>query len=233
MAEPAIAGEDVGQQRGGAPDEPAATDPTHRAEDLWRLFEQAHVRTQARIVDYAERAEARGAVARRSRITALSLFSLGALAPVLAGRIAGLGDRWATGPAPKFLETVWGMPATFAGTAICFFLWALAGGLALFDHRFGASRSWMRDRQTQARLEALAVSLRYAWVARLAKSKGDISDAATVKDLADLISTHVTAREALTEAQTGAWVEQVRTQLAAFDETLTSAEAAGLAQPRA
>jgi hypothetical protein len=232
MAEPAVADEYVLQQRRGFPDEPAASDPAHRAENLWRLFEKANVRTQARIVDYAERVEAKGAVARQLRVTALSLFGLGALAPLLASLMEALRNG-AIGPAQKVLETVSEMPATFSGTAIGLFLWALAGGLALFDQRFGASRSWMRDRQVQARLEALAVSLRYAWIARLAKSKGAISDAATVKDLADLISTHVTALEALTETETGAWVEQVRTQLAAFDETLKSTEAAAQTQSRA
>ena len=188
-----------------------------RSKKLWRLFETAHVRTQARIVDYAERAEANGAVARRLRLAALSMFILGASAPVLASLMEGLRDGWAIGPAQKILENLWETPATFPGTAIGYVLLALAGGLVLFDQRFGASRSWRRDRQAQARLEALAVSLRYAWAARLAKSEGAISHAATVKDLADLILTHVTAIEALSEAETGAWVEQVRTRLAAFD----------------
>jgi hypothetical protein len=229
MAEPAIAGADVGQQRGGVPDEPAAFTPAHRAEGLWRLFEQAQARTQVRIVDYAERAEAKGALARRLRIAALSLFSLGALAPLLATLTAGLGDGWASGPAQKILENVWQTPATFPGTAIGYVLLALAGGLALFDQRFGASRSWRRARRTQARLEALAVSLHYAWAARLAKSGSALLDAVTVKDLAELIRAHVAA----TESEAGAWGEQVRAQLDSFDQRPKSTEAAAQAPPRA
>ena len=210
MAEPAVADEYVRQQRGGFPDEPAAF------EELWRLFETAHVRTQAHIVDYAERAEANGAVARRLRLAALSMFILGASAPVLASLTEGLRDGWAIGPAQKILENLWEIPATFPGMAIGYVLLALAGGLVLFDQRFGASRSWMRDRQAQARLEALAVGSRYAWAARLAKSEGAISHAATIKDLTDLILTHVAAIEALGEAETGEWGEQFRTRLDFF-----------------
>lgn len=211
MAEPAVADAALRQERDGCPHEPAAFDPAQRAEDLWRLFEMAHVRTQAQIVDYAERAAAKGAVARGRRIAALSLAVLGVLTPGLAALRDGLRDGW----------------------AISFGLLALAGGLALFDQLFGASQSWMRDRQVQARLETLAVSLRYAWAARLAKSGAAISDAATVKDLADLILTHAAAVEALTGGEAGAWVEHFRPRLAAFDPTLGSTDAAAQAPPPA
>jgi hypothetical protein len=103
--------------------------------------------------------------------------------------------------------------------------------LALYDQVFGASRSWLRERRAQARLEALAISLRYAWAARLAKSGSAITDAATVNDLADLILAHVTAVEALTESQAGAWGEPFRSQLAALEQAPKSTAAAAQAPP--
>jgi len=226
MAEPAVADEGLRQNRDGFALEPAAFDPARRAEGLWRLFEAAHVHTQVRIVDYAERAEASGAVARRIRIAALSLAALGALTPMLVRLGEALGVGWAIGAARQIRENAREMLAIFPGTAIGWGLLAFAAGLALFDQMFGASRSWMRDRQTQARLEALAVGLRYAWAARLAKSGCALSDAATAKDLAGLILTHVSATEALTETESGDWAEQVRTQLDAFDPKPASTEAA-------
>jgi hypothetical protein len=211
MAEPAVADAGLRQEGDRLPDEPAAVDPAHRADSLWRLFETAHARTQALIVDYAERAAAKGAAARRLQIAALSLSVFGVLAPGLASLMGDLRDGWPIGYA----------------------LLALAGGLALYDQVFGASRSWMRQRRAQARLEAQAVSLRYAWAARLANSGGAMSDAATVKDLADLILAHVTAVEALTEAEAEAWDEPFRSRLAAFDQTPKSTESAAQAPPRA
>ena len=182
MAEPAVADDRLGQDREGFPDAPAALDPERRAEGLWRLFERAHVQTQAHIVQLAERAERTGAVARRLRVAALWCLSLGALALALARPLENLRETQAAS-----LET-----------AIGYVLLALAGGLALLDPLFGASRSWRRARQAQARLEALAVSLRYAWAARLARSGGAVADAAMAQDLADLIRTHGVALEALT-----------------------------------
>jgi hypothetical protein len=203
MAEPAVADAGLRQERNGFAIEPAAFDPARRADGLWRLFETAQARTQARIVDCAERVAVKGAAARRLRLAALSLLVLGVVAPALASRMAGPQDGWAIGYA----------------------LLALAGGLALYDQVLGASRSWMRERRAQARLEALAVSLRYAWAARLAKSGSAISDAATVKDLADLILAHVSDVDALTAAEPGAWEEPFRTHLAAFGQTPQSSEA--------
>lgn len=193
MAEPAVAGEYVRQRRDGVAD----------AEGLWRLFESAHAGTQASIVDYAERARAKGAVVRRLRLVVVSLFILGASAPALAGQLSDLRDMAAIGYA----------------------LLTLADGLALIDQVFGLSRSWTRCRQAQARLEALAVSLRYAWAARLAKSGGAISDAVAT-DLAALILTHLTAIEALTEAETGMWVEHLRARLAPYPQAMNSPLAA-------
>lgn len=209
MAEPAVADTGLRKEGGGFPDEPASADPAHRAESLWRLFEAAQARTQALIVDHAARGAAKAAAARRLRIAALSLAVLGVLAPGLASLMGGLQNGWTIGYA----------------------LLALAGGLALYDQVFGASRSWLGERRAQARLEALAVSLRYAWAARLAKSQGALSDAATVRDLADLILRHVTAVEALTKA--GAWDEPFSSQLAALDQTPRSIAATAQAPPRA
>lgn len=199
MAEPAVAGDYIRQ-----PGDSFADAPAQRAEHLWRLFDAAHAGTEACIVDCAERAQAKGAVVRGLRITVLSLLVLAASASVLAGPLGDLQD----------------------GAAIGGVLLAFAGGLALFDRVFGVSRSAVRDRHAQARLEALAVSLRYAWVARLAKSGDAISDAAAARDLADLILTHVAAIEGLTEAETGAWIEPVRIQLRPFQQTPPSTEAA-------
>lgn len=230
MAEPAVVDECLRQERDGFPEEPAASDPARRADGVRRLFDSAHALTQARIVDFAERAERKGAVARRLRIAAFSSFILGGLALALARPLEALRDGRASGPNPKILEGVWEMLATDPRTAIGYALLALAGALALYDQLFGASRSWMRARQAQTRLEALAVSLRYAWAARLAKSGGAVSDAATVKDLADLILNHVTALEALSEAETGAPVEQFRAQLDSFGRELNLTDVAAQAQ---
>lgn len=206
MAEPAVAGEYVRSPGDGAPDA-----PTRRAERLWRLFDAAHAGTEACIVDCAERAQAKSAAVRGLRISILSLFVLGAFAPALAGQ---LGNRQ-------------------EGAAIGYVLLALAGGLALVDQVFGVTRSWMRRRQTQARLEASLVSLRYAWAARLAKSGGAIPDAAVAADLADLIRAHLVAVEALAGAETGAWAAQLRAQLSRFDQTQTAPQGPPHAPSRA
>lgn len=195
MAEPAVAGEYVRRPHDGASDAPA-----RRAERLWRLFEGARAGTEACIVDWAERARAKAAVVRGLRVGVRSLFVLGAFAPALAGPLGGLQH----------------------GAAVGYVLLALAGGLALVDQVFGVTRAWMRDRQALSRLEASAVSLRYAWVARVAKSGGAISDAAVASDLADLILAHLVTVEGLAETEAGAWVEQIRAQLGPYRQTRTS-----------
>jgi hypothetical protein len=215
MAEPAMAKEALRRDRDGVPDAP-------RADSLWRLFEAAHVRTQAHIADYAERAAAKGALARQIRIARLALAVLGVVAPGLAGLAHSLRHGWTIGAALKSVEAAWAAPAAIPGTAIGYVLLALAGGLLLFARVSGASQAGRRERQAQARLQALAVNLRYAWAARLAKAGGAVCDAATVKDLADLILTHAAAVDALTGSEAGAWTASFAAQLGATGDGTSS-----------
>lgn len=94
---------------------------------------------------------------------------------------------------------------------------ALAGALVIFDQFFDHSGSWMRFRQSQARLEVLLADLRFGWAELLTKCGGVIDDHPTATAFVTLLRGFVTKVEQLAEAETREWAERFRAQINAFD----------------
>jgi hypothetical protein len=190
----------------------AAWDGTFR-----QLFKAAVAHVEDRILDYDNKAAQRAKVAKRIRFWSLLLFALGTLAPILltfltkAAAVAGVGgtakDKW------TWIDWTAAVPFAEVG----YVLLATAGALVIFDQFFDASGSWIRFRQSQARLEVLLAEFRFDWAVLMTKSGGTYSNSTEAVEPVTLLRTFVSKVELLAEEETKEWAQRFNSRIAAFD----------------
>ena len=115
-----------------------------------------------------------------------------------------------------------------------YLLLALAGALIIFDQFFDSSGSWIRFRQSEARLQVLLAEFRFAWAGLMASSAGTITPT-RVTEFTTLLRDFVTKVEILAEEETTAWAQRFSERLSGFDRnpnlkvTLSTQQPAGIA----
>ena len=214
-------GDDRKLPHGGAyesfPDGPEAYREATADATLRRLFQAAVTHAQDRIDWYDDKAGELKAPSRRIRRLSLIFFSIGTLAPIIAGALVKLADLFGMNVKEPANWNWWDYAAHLPLAEIGYILLGIAGAAVIFDQFFDYSGSWMRFRQSQARLEVLLADLRFAWAELLAKSGGVVVDRPTAAGFVALLREFVTKIEQLAEAETKDWAEQFRARVAAFD----------------
>lgn len=116
-------------------------------------------------------------------------------------------------PDKNFVDWLAAIPFAEVG----YLLLAVAGALVVFDQFFDASGSWIRYRQSKARLEVLLAEFRFAWADTLTKFGGVITDRAQAQELTRLLRDFVSKVELLTEEETKEWARRFNERIEAFD----------------
>jgi hypothetical protein len=172
------------------------------------LFETAVAHAEDRIIWYSRKADYFAKLARRLRVGSLALFALGTLAPIVATLLLRLAALW--GQSDQAAH--W--PLAEAG----YVLLALAGALVIFDQFFGISSSWMRFRQSQARLEVILADLRFSWAGLMSKQAAS-TDSASRTECINVLREFVIKVELIAEAETREWASNFRSQIESFDRS--------------
>jgi hypothetical protein len=125
--------------------------------------------------------------------------------------VAGVGgtakDKW------TWIDWTAAVPFAEVG----YVLLATAGALVIFDQFFDASGSWIRFRQSQARLEVLLAEFRFDWAVLMTKSGGTYSNSTEAVEPVTLLRTFVSKVELLAEEETKEWAQRFNSRIAAFD----------------
>ena len=88
----------------------------------------------------------------------------------------------------------------------------------IFDQFFGYSSSWIRFRQSQAKLEVMLADLRFSWVALISAQDPDAESIQRTK-CSVLLHDFIVTVERLAEAETREWATNFRSQIDAFDQS--------------
>ncbi|MFZ1428622.1 MAG: SLATT domain-containing protein [Geminicoccaceae bacterium] len=201
----------------GFPDGPESYREATADVTLRQLFQAAVRHAQDRIDWYDGKAGRLKGPAQWIRWLALVFFALGTLAPLVAGVLIKLASLFGgTGEDPAQWNS-WDIAAQLPLAEIGYVLLGVAGASVIFDQFFDYSGSWIRFRQSQARLEVLLADLRFGWAELLAKCGGVIVDRPTAVGFVALLREFITKIEQLAEAETKEWAEQFRARVAAFD----------------
>jgi hypothetical protein len=182
---------------------------------LKALFRTAVSHAQSRIDWYEKKAAERARSAKRIRWWALVLFAIGTLAPIVVTLLFGVAEIFGSRKVNE-MNTI-DYIARFPLAEVGYVLLALAGALVVFDQFFDSSGSWIRFRQSQARLEVLLADLRFAWAERMVKNGGALTDRAQSVELAALLREFVTKVELLAEEETKEWAQRFTERINAFD----------------
>jgi SMODS and SLOG-associating 2TM effector domain 2 len=184
------------------PEAPEAYRDAGREATLKALFDAALIHAEDRIAWYDRKAGSCAQVARCLRVAALVLFALGTLAPIVGTLLVRLA-----------------IPAAQLPFAECgYVLLAIAGALVIFDQFFGVSSSWIRFRQSQARLEVMLAELRFSWAGLMAKYGTNAAMVDTAECIG-LLHDFVIRVERLSEEETREWAMNYQSQINAFDRS--------------
>ncbi len=173
---------------------------------LRRLFGAAVAHAEDRINWYSQKAGNRAKVAKRIRWLSLVLFAIGTLAPIVLTLVIKAAPILGT-------EALARIPLTEAG----YLLLAAAGALVIFDQFFDASGSWMRFRQSEARLEVLLAELRFGWAELMTRRAATVLDREQAVEFVALLRTFVIKVEMLAEEETKEWARRFNERIDAFD----------------
>lgn len=182
---------------------------------LSRLFSTAITHATDRIDWYDRKATERAVVAKRIRFLSLLLFALGTLAPILLTfliKIAAVGRRTDSMPS-RWLDLIADLPLAEIG----YVLLAIAGALVVFDQFFDASGSWIRFRQSQARLEVLLADFRFSWAQLMAQTEGSVVGKEPIVPFTSILRDFVIKIEWLAEDETKQWAKRFSQMIDAFD----------------
>ena len=141
----------------------AALDQTLRA-----LFQSATNHAQSRIEWYGENAQKKAFSAKSLRRWSLILFATGTIAPITIALLVSISKEFGGNDGGSVLYYAQSLPMAEVG----YLLLAIAGALIIFDQFFDASGSWIRFRQSEARLKVLLAEFRFAWAGVMARSGG-------------------------------------------------------------
>ena len=195
------------------------TRPDQYRGDAWdgtlsELFSTAVTHATDRIDWYDAKASERAAVAKRIRFTSLLLFALGTLAPILLTFLIRIA---AVGKTPNAPSSWLDMVATWPLAEIGYVLLAIAGALVVFDQFFDASGSWIRFRQSQARLEVLLADFRFSWAQAMAQAQGAVVGKDPLPPFTSMLRDFVIKVEWLAEDETKQWAKRFSQMIDTFD----------------
>jgi len=183
---------------------------------LRQLFLAAVNHAQERIAWYSEKAQERSKVAKGIRWWSLFLFAVGTLAPIFLVfllKLAAVAEQWKEPPTWDWLQWIASIPLAEVG----YVLLALAGALVIFDQFFDASGSWMRFRQSEARLRVLLAELRFTWAELLTKHRGNVAIPQAAFEFVKPLREFVSKVELLAEEETKEWSRRFNERIEAFD----------------
>ncbi|CAB3801362.1 SLATT domain-containing protein [Paraburkholderia fynbosensis] len=181
---------------------------------LGQLFSTAVTHATDRINWYDAKATERAAVAKRIRFMSLLLFALGTLAPILLTFLIKIA---AVGKTPNTPSTWLDMIAALPLAEIGYVLLAVAGALVVFDQFFDASGSWIRFRQSQARLEVLLADFRFSWAQAMAQAQGSLIGKERPPSFTAILRDFVIKVEWLAEDETKQWAKRFSQMIDTFD----------------
>lgn len=179
------------------------------------LFHAAVAHANSRIQWYGRNAGTKAATAKRLRKWSLILFAVGTIAPISVAFLLQITERFGSkGSTPSnFFDYFKLLPMAEVG----YLLLALAGALIIFDQFFDSSGSWIRFRQSEARLQVLLAEFRFAWAGLMARCGGTVTDATQVTAFTALARDFVTKVEILAEEETMAWAQRFSERISSFD----------------
>lgn len=195
------------------------TRPEQYRGDAWdgtlsELFSTAVTHATDRIDWYDAKAAERAAVAKRIRFMSLLLFALGTLAPILLTFLIKIA---AVGKTPNTPSSWLDMIAALPLAEIGYVLLAIAGALVVFDQFFDASGSWIRFRQSQARLEVLLADFRFSWAQAMAQAQGSVIGKEPLPPFTSILRDFVIKVEWLAEDETKQWAKRFSQMIDTFD----------------
>jgi hypothetical protein len=181
---------------------------------LSHLFDTAVKHATDRIDWYDDKAAKRATLAKGIRFTSLLLFALGTLAPILLTfliKISAVSKK--TGPPLSWLDSIADWPLAEVG----YVFMAVAGALVVFDQFFDASGSWIRFRQSQARLEVLLADFRFGWAQAMAEVNGPVAGKRPAVSFMTILREFVVKIEWLAEDETRQWARRFSQMIDTFD----------------
>jgi hypothetical protein len=184
---------------------------------LAEIFRAAIAHATCRIAWYGQSARKKAATAKTLRLTSLVLFALGTIAPISVALLLQVTDRYGIKNAQRESWTWFDYFVMLPMAEIGYVLLACAGALIIFDQFFDSSGSWIRFRQSEARLQVLLAEFRFAWAGAMARCGGAF-DAAQVAGFVGMAQDFVTKVEILAEAETSAWAQRFSERLSTFDQ---------------
>ena len=184
---------------------------------LSELFRSAVAHANSRIDWYGQNAKTKATSAKRLRKWSLILFAVGTIAPISVAFLMQIAEQFGTGVQTRDEWNTFDYFALLPMAEVGYLLLALAGALIIFDQFFDSSGSWIRFRQSEARLQVLLAEFRFAWAGLMAKCGGAITDAAQVSAFTSLARDFVTKVEILAEEETTAWAQRFSERLSSFD----------------
>ncbi len=199
------------------PDGPEAYREAAWEGTVHRLFDAAVIHAEDRISWYDRKASQRAAVAKGIRWWSLFLFAMGTLTPILLTFFVNAAKIFGSGVADKSKWNSIDWIAAIPLAEVGYVLLAIAGALVIFDQFFDASGSWIRFRQSQARLEVLLADLRFAWAELMTKYGGTFADRTQAVEFVTLLRTFVYQVELLAEEETKSWAHRFNERIEAFD----------------
>jgi hypothetical protein len=182
---------------------------------LAEIYRAAVAHASNRIAWYGANAKTKSKVAKGLRIASLILFALGTIAPISVSFLFQINERF--GPKPPAEGGLVKLFASWPMAETGYILLACAGALIIFDQFFDSSGSWIRFRQSEARLQVLLAEFRFAWAGLMAGCAGKVTDSTHVVACTTLARDFVTKVEILAEDETSAWAQRFSERLNGFD----------------
>jgi hypothetical protein len=201
---------------------------------LGALFQSAVNHANSRIDWYGRNAKRKSTSAKRLRKWSLILFAVGTIAPISVAFLLQIAEQFGSGATTRNDWNTFDYFAILPMAEVGYLLLALAGALIIFDQFFDSSGSWIRFRQSEARLQVLLAEFRFAWAELMASSAGNINPT-QVTEFTTLLRDFVTKVEILAEEETTAWAQRFSERLSGFDQnpnlkvTLSTQQHAGAA----
>jgi hypothetical protein len=212
------------------PDGPAQYRSEAMDASIGEIFRAAVAHATSRIEWYGRNAGTKAKIAKRIRFTSLILFALGTIAPISVAFLLQINDRFLKAAAAAAASTTAAGPAADAAarSLLSYFttwpmaetgyvLLAIAGALIIFDQFFDSSGSWIRFRQSEARLQVLLADFRFGWAGAMAQC-GGAPDTKQVGGFVTMARDFVTKVEILAEEETSAWAQRFSQRLSTFDQ---------------
>jgi hypothetical protein len=184
---------------------------------LGEIFRSAIAHANSRIEWYGYNAKTKASTAKRLRKWSLILFAVGTIAPISVAFLLQVTERFGSGLPTRSDWNTFDYFKLLPMAEVGYLLLALAGALIIFDQFFDSSGSWIRFRQSEARLQVLLAEFRFAWAGLMAKCCGRITDPTHVTAFTTLARDFVTKVEILAEEETSAWAQRFSERLNSFD----------------